>query len=328
MYNLPIDVNAYKSKNTRLLMMNTHRMNFLRGHLIVSSAFLATALATGNSPLALVAFLNPIIGAVMLRRQFYALDFFAMGPDSDKFYDDANGLPIVAIEDGTVFDMKSMFPDEGSEIVKAGNPYGNFVIIEHKNKEFYSMYAHMMRNSCRLKIGQRVRKGQVIGKIGHSGNSDPNQSHLHFEMFVKHHALSDMPIRPTGFKSYTAAPLELTSLLSEKPLKEALANAKLISVSNGELLDCAFLTKPIRVPAVESVQYQDPMDLSFLHTVQEEKEGTGDPASSPEGGVEGGGLETKKMTREVTKRQHMREGKRAGQMPTIISYNFKNDVSK
>lgn len=62
--------------------------------------------------------------------------------------------------------------------------------------------------------------------------------------------------------------------------------------------------------------------------IMEEKEGTEDPSKSPEGGVEGGGLDTKKITREVTKRQHMREGKRSGSMPTHITYNFKNDVSE
>lgn len=60
----------------------------------------------------------------------------------------------------------------------------------------------------------------------------------------------------------------------------------------------------------------------------EEKEGTEDSSKSPEGGVEGGGLETKKLTREITKRQHMREGKRSGSMPTNVTYNFKNDVSE
>jgi Peptidase family M23 len=44
----------------------------------------------------------------------------------------------------------------------------------------YAVYAHMQRHSVRVKVGQRVRAGQVLGLLGNSGNS--TAPHLHFSI--------------------------------------------------------------------------------------------------------------------------------------------------
>jgi hypothetical protein len=41
-------------------------------------------------------------------------------------------------------------------------------------------YAHLQRNSVTVKAGQAVRRGQVIGRLGNSGNT--NAAHLHFNI--------------------------------------------------------------------------------------------------------------------------------------------------
>jgi murein DD-endopeptidase MepM/ murein hydrolase activator NlpD len=41
-------------------------------------------------------------------------------------------------------------------------------------------YAHLQHNSVAVKAGQRVRRGQVIGRLGNSGNT--NGAHLHFNI--------------------------------------------------------------------------------------------------------------------------------------------------
>lgn len=59
--------------------------------------------------------------------------------------------------------------------------YGRTVIIQHGDKH-QTLYAHLSRFSSTLKQGQRVRQGQLIGYVGHSGLA--TGSHLHFEVHV------------------------------------------------------------------------------------------------------------------------------------------------
>jgi murein DD-endopeptidase MepM/ murein hydrolase activator NlpD len=56
---------------------------------------------------------------------------------------------------------------------------GNYVVIDHGNGE-YSLYAHLQPASVRVHAGESVRAGQVIGKLGSSGNS--TEPHLHFQV--------------------------------------------------------------------------------------------------------------------------------------------------
>lgn len=56
---------------------------------------------------------------------------------------------------------------------------GNCVIIDHGNSE-YSVLAHMQHGSVTVKAGERVAAGQVIGKLGNSGNSFG--PHLHYQL--------------------------------------------------------------------------------------------------------------------------------------------------
>jgi Peptidase family M23 len=56
---------------------------------------------------------------------------------------------------------------------------GNSVIIDHGNSE-YSVVAHMQQGSVRVKVGERVAAGQVIGKLGNSGDSFG--PHLHYQL--------------------------------------------------------------------------------------------------------------------------------------------------
>jgi murein DD-endopeptidase MepM/ murein hydrolase activator NlpD len=57
--------------------------------------------------------------------------------------------------------------------------YGNCVIIDHGNSE-YSVLAHMQQGSVRGKVGERVAAGQVLGRLGNSG--DAFGPHLHYQL--------------------------------------------------------------------------------------------------------------------------------------------------
>lgn len=77
-----------------------------------------------------------------------------------------------------------------------GGGYGNYVLLKTKiinkttNKEenVILMYAHMYQNSILVKKGEKVVKGQVLGKMGSSGDS--GHPHLHFEIRKENAGLS------------------------------------------------------------------------------------------------------------------------------------------
>ena len=69
--------------------------------------------------------------------------------------------------------------------------YGNFVKIINDDGTV-CLYAHMEYTS--VKVGQRVSKGQVIGRMGNSGNS--YGGHLHWEFWTKNDYYSNIDPSP------------------------------------------------------------------------------------------------------------------------------------
>jgi murein DD-endopeptidase MepM/ murein hydrolase activator NlpD len=90
----------------------------------------------------------------------------------------SEGRPIYAALGGKVTYVK--------QNSKVGGPHrrfwfkGNRIEINHKNDE-YTAYEHLMYNGAKVKVGQTVRKGQLIGYSGNTGYS--HRPHLHFEVF-------------------------------------------------------------------------------------------------------------------------------------------------
>lgn len=91
--------------------------------------------------------------------------------------------PVLAPADGTVVDVG----DGDPELRRAGgfsHPFkrsitGNHVTIRHARGE-YSSLVHLVPGSVRVAPGQRVERGERIGRCGHSGNS--SEPHLHFQL--------------------------------------------------------------------------------------------------------------------------------------------------
>ena len=93
------------------------------------------------------------------------------------------GKEIHSVADGTVMDAGDGLPDIET-IYSAPTPTietlaGNYVIVDIGNKK-YACYAHMINGSIRVKTGDIVKEGQVLGLMGNSGNSD--LPHLHFQV--------------------------------------------------------------------------------------------------------------------------------------------------
>jgi murein DD-endopeptidase MepM/ murein hydrolase activator NlpD len=85
------------------------------------------------------------------------------------------GTPVKAAAGGIVVDTKDGSNIGGKE--KKFEKFGNFVEIEHANKE-YSEYEHLSK--VIVKVGEKVRKGQLIGYSGSTGWIANMGPHLHF----------------------------------------------------------------------------------------------------------------------------------------------------
>ena len=76
---------------------------------------------------------------------------------------------------------------------------GNYVMIDHGKSE-YSLYAHLQPGSVRVRVGDQVKAGDVIGKLGSSGNS--TEPHLHFHVCDSNDPLMSAGI-PVNFSNVT-----------------------------------------------------------------------------------------------------------------------------
>jgi hypothetical protein len=88
-----------------------------------------------------------------------------------------SGVYVYAAADGIVIKKHDGEYDRNKKWVK-GRP-ANFIGILHHDG-FTSYYLHLMKNSLMVKLGDNVKAGQPIGKVGSSGFS--STPHLHFEV--------------------------------------------------------------------------------------------------------------------------------------------------
>lgn len=81
------------------------------------------------------------------------------------------GTQVLAVEDGKI---QKLFESK----------QGGLTIYQFDPSETYAYYyAHLDRYAGGLKEGQQVRKGQVLGEVGSTGNAGPDSPHLHFAIF-------------------------------------------------------------------------------------------------------------------------------------------------
>jgi murein DD-endopeptidase MepM/ murein hydrolase activator NlpD len=79
--------------------------------------------------------------------------------------------PVVAVEDGTI--AKLFLSNAG----------GNTIYQLDPSQQYCYYYAHLERYADGLEEGDHVRRGQVIGYVGTSGNAPKDTPHLHFAVF-------------------------------------------------------------------------------------------------------------------------------------------------
>jgi len=107
---------------------------------------------------------------------------FTGDPSDNKNYY-AYGQPVFAVAEGVVASLTDNVPQNkpGSHAVKITreNVCGNSISVKIGEGQF-GFYCHMQPGSIRVKLGEHLHQGQVIGLVGNAGDS--SEPHLHFQL--------------------------------------------------------------------------------------------------------------------------------------------------
>lgn len=131
----------------------------------------------------------PLNGTPLLAQRF-AIDYEQVGPDGRIYVGDRSdvhsyriyGQNALAVADGVVVGTHDGLPEQTPGVYPNGIPIGeadgNYVVLDIGNG-FFVNYAHLQPGSLRVEPGQQVRKGDVLGLVGNTGNSVAPHLHLH-----------------------------------------------------------------------------------------------------------------------------------------------------
>jgi hypothetical protein len=92
----------------------------------------------------------------------------------DKLYSVADGVVVNTYDEAD--EQVPLSPAKGLVPASIG---GNMMVVDIGGGA-YAFYAHMQRGSLKAKLGDRVKKDQVLGLLGNTGNTDA--PHLHFHL--------------------------------------------------------------------------------------------------------------------------------------------------
>lgn len=110
------------------------------------------------------------------------------------------GQEVIAVADGTVAGVNDRFPNQVPyhQSPERDFPGGNTIVIRLPGGN-YAFYAHLQPGSIKVKEGDYVKRGQVIGLVGNSGNS--SGPHLHFHVMDSPYILGSNGV-PYVFDSF------------------------------------------------------------------------------------------------------------------------------
>lgn len=98
------------------------------------------------------------------------------------------GTPVFAAADGVVVEAGAMTDASGALV-----GYGNYVIIQH-DAGLKTLYGHLL--TIGVKAGDTVKRGQLIGLVGSTGNS--TGPHTHFEVRIDNSPIDPMQFLPAS----------------------------------------------------------------------------------------------------------------------------------
>ncbi|HEY2855940.1 MAG TPA: M23 family metallopeptidase [Gemmatimonadaceae bacterium] len=134
----------------------------------------------------------PLEGSYYIAQRF-AIDWVKVDDRGHTFTGDslknssyyAYGNDALAVADGIVTEVKDGIPQNVPGLNSRAVPItletvgGNHVILDIGGGH-YAFYAHLQPGSIKVRTGERVKRGQLLGLVGNSGNS--TEPHLHFHV--------------------------------------------------------------------------------------------------------------------------------------------------
>jgi len=136
------------------------------------------------------------------RAQKNAFDFLILNENGKSYKTDGStnedyyafGKELIAPCDGEIVLVVDGVKDNEPGVLNPIYVPGNTVILKTDSKE-YLFFAHFKQHSIKVKQGQRIKQGELLGLCGNSGNS--SEPHLHYHI----QNVEDMNIA-TGVKCY------------------------------------------------------------------------------------------------------------------------------
>ncbi len=131
------------------------------------------------------------INGVQRAPERFAIDWVQLQPDNRLYTGDRAklesyayfGVPVHAVADGTVVnlydDAAEQVPGAPAKGITPENIGGDMLVVDIGGGNF-AFFAHLQPHSLKVKLGDHVKRGQVIALLGNTGNSDA--PHLHFQV--------------------------------------------------------------------------------------------------------------------------------------------------
>jgi murein DD-endopeptidase MepM/ murein hydrolase activator NlpD len=170
--------------------------------------------------------LAPIDGRLLVPQRF-AIDWAMVDSHHRAWVGDPSklssyfgfGQPEIAAAPGTVVSAVDGIAENQpqgplTELPPIQNTVGNHVILKVAPGRFL-LYGHMKTGSVRVKVGQKVREGQLLGQVGNTGNS--STPHLHFQV------LTEPTFFPSDSVPFTFAHFSLLGQVTDPFTDETLA---------------------------------------------------------------------------------------------------------
>ena len=163
--------------------------------------------------------------------------------------------------------------------VREGGIGGKVVWLRPEGKNYTLYYAHLDQQL--VQEGQRVKKGDVVGLVGNTGNARTTPSHLHFGIYGYGGAMNPLPFVNRSVKKAPA--------VADKKLTTQLKLKKAQKLPNGQTINAASYLVPLAVNA-KGYLAESP-DGSLLQLPFNVVQATKEPVQKVEG-VAGNGLQT------------------------------------
>jgi urea transporter/murein DD-endopeptidase MepM/ murein hydrolase activator NlpD len=172
----------------------------------------------------------------------YALDFVITDEEGKTYRGEGYYLtdyyafrkPVLSPVSGIVTEVVDGYPDNPPGQADKENNWGNYVII-YDYRGFYVLLCHFAQNSIKVKKGDKVEKGTLLGLCGNSGYSP--QPHIHMQVQLLPYA--GAPTVPFVIDSYITEEGEFKdySVPAEGEILEAFYPDRLLKDKFNLLLD-------------------------------------------------------------------------------------------